>query len=366
MHHIIHPAQHGFRSKRSCCSALTVISNNLSTAKNGGLFSAIAALDFSRAFDTIEHQLLLRKLANTGFGDHALSWFTSYLTERKQYVCYNGAKSDLQTAKHGVPQGSVMGPTLFLIYINDMFDKLPSQSVVAYADDVTLMTSGDSAGAAAVELQSMLDVVNSWASNNRLSLNPLKCSSMCIAPTRKKTTSTPLNALCIGGVNIPDAQTIKILGVIFSSNLDWQQQARSVRAKMNCKLGVLRKIGGSLNTRSRAHIYKACIKPHLDYCLPVWACCGPEQALINKTLERTKRIVTNCKTAVIEKSDFNIFSLMSFVDLKLLSILCHYFYCMHVTDGNFNTNISLLKDNNSSMQTRASLSQKAHAIIVSY
>ena len=91
---VLSSAPHGFRSKRSCCSALLTISNNLSAAKNDGRFSAIAALDYTRAFDTINHEILLPKLAAINFDYSSLSWFSSYLSGRQQYISYNSAQSD--------------------------------------------------------------------------------------------------------------------------------------------------------------------------------------------------------------------------------------------------------------------------------
>jgi retron-type reverse transcriptase len=155
-HNVLNTAQHGFRSKRSCGSALLEISNKLSRAKNDGLFSVVAALDYTRAFDTINHKLLLQKLAV--FCDvNALAWFSSYLTGRRHFVNFNGAQSELLSTSLGVPQGSKMGPTLFLLYINDLFSRLPPESVVAYADDITLFSNREFAVEAARAMQCLLE-----------------------------------------------------------------------------------------------------------------------------------------------------------------------------------------------------------------
>jgi hypothetical protein len=326
-HQLLHNAQHGFRSKRSCCSALLMLSSRLSDAKNNGLYSSLAALDYSRAFDTISHDILVQKMAAKGFDKQAQTWFASYLAGRAQYVCYNGAQSDLLPTSHGVPQGSVMGPTLFLLYIDDLFTLLPPGSAVGYADDVTLVASGDTASAAAAAQQSLLDIVSRWSCDNVLRLNSVKCTSMCIAPSKRKATSTCAPALNVNGCPISCVLSVKILGVTFTSDLDWRLHAQCVRGKLASKLAVLRRVGSSLN--ARRHIYVTCIKPHIEYCLPVWAFCGGEEASIDKLLVRAKRIITNCKSGAVVNDDFNLYSIATFANLRFLSVVCQYFYFVH-------------------------------------
>ena len=357
---IIHAAQHGFRRNKSCCSALIALSNQLSATKNKGSYSAVAALDYSRAFDTINHNILLCKLANIGFDEQAVAWFSSYLSERLQYVCYNNVKSDLLRVSNGVPQGSVMAPTLYTLYVNDLFALLPLESAVAYADDTTLIASGDSASTAMDALQSLLDIVSNWSTRNCLRLNPEKCVSMCIAPTKQKS-STCMSSKYILTVNdsqIARVQSVKILGVIFTTELDWRQQARSVRAKFSSKLAVLKRIGGSLNTHSRAHVYKTCIKPHVEYCLPVWACCGVESARLDLVLTRAKRIITNSKTVIVDKDDFKVFGLLLFTNLAFLSTVCHYY--RHIHSCSPDSAVKLLSQIDKPIKTRATESNKAY------
>lgn len=338
---------------------MLTLSNNLSAIKNDGLFSAIAALDYSRAFDTISHQILLRKLSNIGLDANALAWFTSYLSGRVQYVCHNGVQSDLlPTAQYGVPQGSVMGPTLFLIYIDDLLALLPPGNVVAYADNITLLASGSTADAAALELQSMLDTVNRWSLDNCLRLNATKCVAMCIAPSKRKAAAAggPCHVLTIGTPSLSWVQSVKILGVIVSSNLNWRQHARCVCSKISQKLAVLQRIGGSLNAQSRAHIFKTCIKPHLDYCLPVWAFCGAEHVTIDKLIVRAKRIITNSKVDTVQRDDFKSYGITSFYNLMTIAVACQYYNFAHTNNDD---SVSLLSQiSGRTITTRASKSFK--------
>ena len=132
----------------------------------------------------------------------------------------------------------MLGPTLFLIYINDLLAQLPEGAAVAYADNVTLLASGDTATLAATVLQGLLDVVCRWSKINCLHLNPSKCITMCVAAKKSKSTIvTP--AVGITGSPISHVQSVMILGVIFNSDLDWHQHASTVRAKKTKKLAVL-------------------------------------------------------------------------------------------------------------------------------
>ena len=247
---LLHAAQHGFRSKHSCCSALLDISTTLPTAKNKGLYTAMAALDYSKAFDTINHSILLRKMKIINFDANALSWFDSYLTGRQQFVNYCGTESGTVPTPHGVPQGSIMGPTLYLIYQNDLFTHLPVGCATGYADDVIISASGGTASEAMTALQHLVDIVSEWSSANCLHLNLVKCKTMLIAPRKKAASQTnQCSSLVIKGPSVAKVEALCILDVTFTSDLDWRMHTKSVRGRMACKLGVLRRVSRSLNTR---------------------------------------------------------------------------------------------------------------------
>ena len=249
-----------------------------------------------------------------------------------------------------------MGPTLFLTYINDLLQQLPPDSVIAYADDVTLFASGDSVGDAATSLQHLVDAVSVWSFSNCLQLNAAKCSCMHAAPFKRKAAAflhcSPIN---VASTEIADVSSMKILGVIFICDLNWKLKARAIRSKVSRKLGVLRRISGSLNIKSRSLIYKTCIEPHIDFCLPIWCYCGSEHTKLDNLLIKFKRLVTNNKTASILKSDFRDFSIASFSELILVSVACQFFKCIHMP-SDFNP--VLLKNIDKSVVTRASVSNK--------
>ena len=194
---LLHAAQH------SCCTALLDISTTLSTAKNKGQYTVMVALDYSKAFDTINHSILLRKMKIINFDANALSWFDSYLTGRQQFVNYCETESGTVPTPHGVPQGSIMGPTLYLIYQNDLFTHLSAGCATGYADNVTISASEGTASEAVAALQHLIDIVSEWSSANCLHLNPVKCKTMLIA-TRKKAASqtNQCSSLVIKGASV--------------------------------------------------------------------------------------------------------------------------------------------------------------------
>ena len=150
--HLLHASQHGFCRRRSCGTVLLTLSCRLFRAKDKNQITAMASLDYSKAFVTIDHDLLLSKLAKLSMSTSALSWIRSYLSHRQQYVLYNGTASDIVEITHGVPQGSILGPILFLTYINDLLSSFDNLLALVYADGVSLVCHGDTKAGALAKL----------------------------------------------------------------------------------------------------------------------------------------------------------------------------------------------------------------------
>ncbi len=320
---LLSPQQHGFRQLRSCQSALISLTNRLFANRSAGIYSAVATLDFSKAFDCLNHEFLLGKMSCLGFSDGCIKWFRSYLTGRLQRVKYNECLSDSLPITSGVPQGSVLGPQLFNIYINDLLTTLPKEGSVCYADDLTLIGKGDTAVEALHDLQTLVDKVSAWSHANMLTLNAKKCSVMIVsAKLRGSIPSSP--PIMLDGSSLETVRQITLLGVIIADDLSWSLQANKVRAKVNGRLGVLRRFGRVLNTKTRLQLYNAFVKPHLMYCLPVWGNCRvSNQHDFDRALRRCACFVLNDSSVTLSKTVYEFTYIGTFA--------CHVLFANAVT-----------------------------------
>ena len=187
--HVLFSQQHGFQPACSCLAALTSLTNHLFAARNNRLFTVMTSLNYSKAFDCLRHDLLFQRLTASGFSTRAVNWFRDYLRGRQQVVKYNCILSDALSVDAGVPQGFVVGPVLFNIYLNDLLRTLDPACFLAYADDLTIITSDKYVSNAATALQELLDRISVWSKQSGLTLNPDKCKCMIIAPPKRTTSN---------------------------------------------------------------------------------------------------------------------------------------------------------------------------------
>jgi Reverse transcriptase (RNA-dependent DNA polymerase) len=355
---------HGFRPYRSCQTALISLTNRLFAARGNGLYSAVVSLDYSKAFDCLNHELLLQKLRRIGATDNTVSWFRSYLTGRQQRVKYNNSLSDPLPVSSGVPQGSVFGPQLFNIYVNDLLLQLPPEGCVAYADDITLIGTGNTAEDARNAVQQIVNIVANWSHANCLSLNTAKCNIMYISPMVRQKKTVTVQSIMLNGNELSIVERMTILGVIITNDLSWTTQARKVQATISGRLSVLRRLGPVLNFRTRLQLYNAFIKSRLLYCLPVWGNCPMTcQHAIDRTLRRCARFVLNVNEAELTRNVFNITNICSLSHCVLISNVCTVFKSINMdkTDG---FSPFKLRACVSQRTTRATESNKIEASIV--
>ena len=221
-------------------------------------------LDISAAFDKIWHNGLIAKLNQIGVEDKQLNLFKSYLDNRKQIVVVDGIKSETESIKAGCPQGSRLGPLLFIIYINDLTENLESD-IIIFADDTTILATGRNSNETSAQLGRDLNKIKEWALKWKISFNATKTKDMIF--TNKTVIQTP--ALTFDNTNIKRVTSHRHLGIILTSTLDWALQVNDVCLRANRKLNVLKSIK-FLNRKTLDILYKLTIRSVTDYGLPIF------------------------------------------------------------------------------------------------
>jgi len=255
------------------------------TLDKGGYVCAIF-MDLSKAFDTLNHNLIIAKLGAYGFGSKALSYMKSYLDNRKQRVRVNSHFSSWQEIIAGVPQGSILGPLLFNIFLNDLFLFVSNSKLSNYADDNTLYATGYNLSEAKKMLLNDFDIVKEWFYENYMVLNAENFHFMCIGKNTENET------LVINNTTLHNSKEEKILGVIIDNKLTFNSHIREICKKASQKISALSRVSYQLNDAEKKLLFNAVVKSQFSYCPLVWMFCSRKSNnLINKIHERALRII---------------------------------------------------------------------------
>ena len=289
MHHLCHsvllsPHQHGFRPSRSCSSQLLEVMNAWTAAADRGEAVDVIYLDFQKAFDSVPHARLLEKVKSYGIGGEVSEWIRSFLVSRSQQVLVEGARSEWAEVGSGVPQGSVLGPLLFLLYINDLPDGIQN-SVKMFADDSKLFGPADTHDSR-LQLQEDIQHLERWSLMWQLPFNISKCKVLHIGHRNPRCSYKMFNQ------TLACSDEERDLGVLVDGTLRFHRQASAAAAKGNQMLGIVRRSFSSLTKTSLPLLYKTLVRPHLEYGNCIW---GPmsrgDQRLLEKVQKRATRLV---------------------------------------------------------------------------
>ncbi len=295
---MISAAQHGFLRGKSCTGQLLSVLHRISENLDLGKQTDILYFDIAKAFDTVDHTLLVNKLRRFGLNGNILKWFIDYLSGRQQRVLLNSEISKTLPVSSGVPQGSILGPLLFLIYINDLPESMtsPSVDVSLFADDTKCFSIVESLADARV-LKTEAGNMEKWAQSERLKFNAQKCKVLSI--TRKR---RPLVAeYIINGETLLHVSSQKDLGVTFSSDLSWNVHIQEQVTKANRMLGMLKRSTARVkNVNTRRCLYVTLVRSHLAYASQVWS---PQTITMCMELERIQRRATKFILALPFDSD---------------------------------------------------------------
>ena len=266
---ILYNKQFGFRKNHSTETAIIDLVAKLTDAIDKNKFTAGIFLDLSKAFDTVNHSIIIAKLCHYGIRGIALEWFKNYLTNRKQMVKFNNTISSKEKITCGVPQGSVLGPLLFLIYMNDIHKCSKILSFILFADDTNAFYSDTNVKALNQTLNNALIKVSKWLQVNKLTLN-IKKTQVILFNAKNKKVKEPLK-LKINGENIKQVNSTKFLGIIIDSKLTWKQHIAHIQHKISKTTGIICKTRHYVSLKVLRMLYYTLIYPYLHYGNIVWA-----------------------------------------------------------------------------------------------
>ena len=275
-------SQFGFLKGRSSQQQLLIMLSEVHANTQGKRCSDIVYLDFRKAFDSVSHSILLSKLQNMGITGLLLNWFRAYLSNRSQLVSVNGQHSSLLPVTSGVPQGSILGPLLFLVYINDLPGYVQFSRALLFADDTKCLNSAsiDSSPDLQLDLNSLSD----WSIANCIDFNETKSAAL-----RLPHGAMPPSYF-INGKEIPVVELHRDLGVLLSSDLSWSAHISHISAKAYKMLGLIRRtFSSTVSVSVRKLLYLTLVRSHMLYCSVVWRPYMRKHTIL---LERVQRRAT--------------------------------------------------------------------------
>ena len=267
--------QHAYRLLHSTVTCLVELCNYIYRLLDNKSCTAVASLDLSKAFDSINHQLILKKLAGFGLDGNSISWIGSYLTNRKQTTKFKKYTSKEEIVSSGIPQGSIIGPLLFLCFINDLAEMFTDEDakMFAYADDTQLVVNAKNMTQLKLKIERVIKIAQNWYLNNSMKNNIGK-TEILVFNTGKNSQNIQISVEDEGKkVTIKSKPFIKILGVIMDNKLNWTNQINAVKSKaMNITRNIHR-INHLLPMKQRLSLYTAVISPQFSYADIVWGGC---------------------------------------------------------------------------------------------
>ena len=289
---VLSPHLCGFRKGYNTQHILMRLKNNLNISLDRKEKVGLLLMDLSKAFDCIPHELLIAKLHAYGFDKQSLKFIYSYLKGRSQRVKINADYSSWKEILSGVPQGSVLGPLLFNIFINDIFFFVENSELYNYADDNTLSVADISIETIISKLETDINVLNIWFKNNGMILNESKCNFMIVETSRSQREKT--EKIKIQNKHVNEVKNAKLLGITLDKNVTMNEHINKICKQAANKLHALARIAHFLNEHKRKILMKTFITSQFNYCPIIWMYCQRKSNnLINRIHERALRIAYN-------------------------------------------------------------------------
>ena len=352
---LIYESQYGFRQLHSTELAALELTDKIYISLDNKKQPLAIFLDLSKAFDTIDHSILLYKLHHYGVQGTALEWFKSYLTNREQYVEYNDKTSSLQKLETGVPQGSILGPLLFIIYMNDISTVTDKFHFTLYADDTSLLEplctftldiNNNRSLSNSINIE--LSLIFEWLSLNKLSLN-IKKSKMMIFHNRQKNISNLIPKIEINGIQIEHVKQFNFLGIILDEHMSWKTHINKIACKIARTIGTINRLKRFLPQSILRTLYNSLILPHLNYGILTW---GTKPGRLQKLQKWAIRTITNSKYNSHTEPLFKQLRLLKISDLYYISALKFHFKFQRSMLPNYFRNIFSFNQSTHNYNTR--------------
>ena len=313
-HKLLYNSQYGYRQGHSTETACLELIDKLHQQLENNQRPLCVFIDLSKAFDTLNHTILLSKLRYYGLDEHAISWFKSYLSNRKQFVQIDDIKSNVKNIETGVPQGSTLGPLLFIIYMNDISVSSDLLKSILFADDTTLNTvlsifPASNGITTSYLINNELNKITEWLRANKLSLNTGKTKYMLFRYSQTPLVNIPKLNLIMDGKAIDKVDSFNFLGITISETLSWKLHIEKISMKMVKVIGVMRRIKNIVSSSILLKIYSSLILSHLHYGILCWGFSR------NKLFRFQKKAIR-----LIAKQKYNAHTDPLFKKFKLLKI----------------------------------------------
>ena len=328
-HKILYINQYGFRKGYSTTQVLIDVIDTLKRALDRKEYAIGIFLDLEKAFDTICHKILLSKLEFYGFRGHVNNFFKSYLSNRIQYSQVNGKRSECKNVTFGVPQGSILGPLFFLLFINDIHMSMKNCSGKLFADDTSLLLHNKNIQILKARAETALKEIDKWFKLNKLSLSHSK-STFLLFHGPKINSCDWLNLLQVGEEFVPRAKTVKYVGLHLDEKLTWKDHINEIYKSLVKYFSVFYNIRDKINHKIARNIYYACIHSKIKYGIEIYglAC--------STTLEKLQ-VLQNKLLKVLTKKEYRYSTNLLHTDLNILKVedihkhaLLHFVYKSHV------------------------------------
>lgn len=329
VNNIIISNQYGFRAKHSTYMAVLDFYDKVSKAIENKLVSVGVFIDLQKAFDSLNHDILISKLEHYGIRGITINLFRNYLTNRKQFVSYNGFDSVRKPINCGIPQGSILGPLLFLIYINDIINCSALLYFVLFADDTNLLVSGTSCQDVMNILNPELQKLALWFNVNKLSLNVAKTNYILFGSKRRFVPDSNFQ-IKINNCTISRVTNVKFLGLNIDENLTWSEHSKCLSVKLSRSIGVINRLKLKIKRCTLKILYTTLIQPYLQYCVMAWGCANATTLdRLEKLQKRAIRIISGASYLAHCNPLFRSTNILKIRDLYEQEVLTYMYRVKH-------------------------------------